>query len=295
MTQQDAFDESGLQWLWSAHSIELAETCLRKYQYSKILAWTPRDKSVHLIFGGYYASAIERYHKLRALDTNHEEATLTVVRRALEDTWDRDTATPWESNHNKKSRETLIRSIVWYLEEWKDDPASTVILHDGSPAAELEFTLDLDNGLALRGKLDRLCQFGDDIYVMDQKTTGGGVGQYFFDGFTPDIQMSTYTFVGDAIYNIPVKGVILDVAEIAVGFTRFSRGFIFRTKASLQEWYDNSMITIERARQATRDNVFPMNRTACGLYGKCEFRDICARSPEVRENYLKASFVQEQI
>jgi hypothetical protein len=292
MQNENPFDADGLQWLWSAHSIGLAETCLYKYYLTKVEGWAPARKSVHLIFGGHYADAIEAYHKLVAAGEQHDNAVRTVVQLALEATWDREAGAPWQSDHNKKNRETLIRSIVWYLEEWKDDPASTIILADGTPAAELSFKLDLDNGMVLRGKFDRLCEFSGEPFVMDQKTTGGGLGQFYFDQWSPDIQMSAYTFAGEAIWNIPVKGVILDVAEIAVGFTRFARGFVHRSKGSLQEWFDQSMMTIERARNATRERVFPMNRTACNNFGGCQFRGICSRSPEVRPNFLRGDFVQ---
>lgn len=284
------FDADGLQWLWSAHSIGLAETCLRKYQYAKIEGWTPRKKSVHLLFGGWYADAIETYHNLVAHGADHDDAVHFVVQTAMAATWI--DGAPWDSEHNLKNRETLIRSIVWYLEEWKDDPASTIILATGEPAAELNFKLDLDNGMVLRGKFDRICEYAGDPYIMDQKTTGASVGQHYFNQWTPDIQMSTYAFAGEATWNIPVRGVILDVASVAVGFTRFERGFIHRSKASLQEWFEQSMITIERARAATRERVFPMNRTACNNYGGCTFKEICARSPEVRPNFLKGDFVQ---
>lgn len=286
------FDDSGLQWLWSAHSIGLAETCLRKYQYSKLEGWTHKNKSVHLLFGGWYADAIETYHRLTAVGESHEDAVHGVVSETMIATWDPETGTPWQSDHNLKNRETLIRSIVWYLEEWKDDPASTIILDSGEPAAELSFKLDLDDGICLRGKFDRICEFAGDPFVMDQKTTGSAIGQRYFNQWSPDIQMSAYAFAGEALWHIPVRGVILDVASIAVGFTRFERGFIHRSKASLQEWYDQSMLTIERARNATREQVFPMNRTACNNYGGCEFRGICSRSPEVRPNFLKGDFVQ---
>ena len=102
--------------------------------------------------------------------------------------------------------------------------------------------------------------------------------------------MSQYTFAGKIIFGVPVKGVIIDGAQIAVGFSRFERYMTMRTESQLTEWYDESMALIERTREHTRENFCPMNRTACGNYGGCEFRDACSRPPEIREQFLKSDF-----
>lgn len=168
----------------------------------------------------------------------------------------------------------------------------TVILPDGKAAAEYSFTIDIGNDVLLCGHIDRLVQYSGDYYVMDQKTTGSTISPRYFDDFNPDTQMSLYTLAGNMIYGLPVKGVVIDAAQIAVGFSRFERGFTFRTKPQLEEWLKDTMYHIRSAQQATRDNYFPKNRSSCNKYGGCQFRGVCARSPEVRENFLKADFVQ---
>lgn len=301
-----SFDTEGVQFAWDSTSIKLAETCLRKYKYKMLDGWTPYRKSVHLLFGGWYASALESYYKYVADGMDPEEAVVEVIHEALTETWEYDideetgdpipdTGAPWLSDHNTKTRENLIRTIVWYLDQFgEDDSCKTVVLASGAPAVEHSFRLEADNGIILSGHLDRLIEYAGHTYVQDQKTTGSTISARFFDGFNPDTQMSLYTFAGKSIFGIPVKGVMIDGAQIAVGFTRFERGFTFRTDAQLNEWYDNSMGTIIRAQQATRDNDFPLNPSSCGNYGGCEFRHVCARSPEVREQFLKADFQQEE-
>jgi hypothetical protein len=304
----------GIQFAWSATTIKMAETCLRYYQYVMIEGWHSRNSGPHLRFGGHYATAIEHYHKLLADGFEHEDAVRDVVLEALIDTWDYEmetrveldelanevvtrervegTGTPWESGHNLKSRETLIRSIVWYLTQFADDSAMPVRLASGAPAVELSFRLPVDNGIELVGHLDRLASFADNLYVMDQKTTGTTISARFFESFSPDSQMSLYTFAGEAVFGMPVKGVMIDAAQIAVGFTRFERGFTFRTKGQLNEWYDGALATIIRAQDATKEMNFPQNPTACGNFGGCQFRAVCARDPGVRKNFLAGDFTQ---
>lgn len=317
-----SFSEDGTQFAWDSTSIKLAETCLRKYQYKMILGWQPERKSVHLLFGGWYASALESYHKYIADGMSQDEALAEVVSEALYETWmfpncsycegtgrgdewDSVCLTcdgegklssggePWTSDHNTKTRENLIRTIVWYVDQFgEDDSCSTVILSNGKPAVEHSFRLEADNGIILSGHLDRLVEYGNQPYIQDQKTTQSTISSRYFDSYNPDTQMSLYTFAGKAIFNLPIKGIMIDAAQIAVGFTRFERGFSFRTEDQLNEWYDNSMYHIEKARQATRDNYFPLNPSSCNMFGGCEFRHICSKAPSIREQFLKGDFVK---
>ena len=289
-----SFDDQGVQFAWDATSIGYAQTCLRYYKYKMIDGYSPRGRSVHLRFGGHYATALEHYYKHLALGVDEEEALILVVHEALTDTWDRTeedpVGKPWDSMDTNKTRETLIRTIVWYVEHFRKEPTPVIHLANGKPAVEYSFTLPVDNGLVFSGHIDRLVTYHGDIYVMDQKTTGGTVGPYFFDQFSPNTQMSMYSFAGRAIYGAPVMGVIIDAAQVAVNFSRFERGFTGRTEAQLEEWYETAMYHIEKAQTAVREDYFPMNPSACGNYGGCPFRKICNKPERLRNNFLEADF-----
>lgn len=298
-----SFDAEGVQFAWDSTSLKLAETCLRKYQYKMILGWQPERKSVHLLFGGWYASALESYYKYVAEGMSEDDALIEVVHEALIETWVFDTdedgepitdsGQPWVSDHNTKTRENLIRTIIWYIDQFgEDDSCKTVILSNGKPAVEHSFRIEIDNGLLFCGHLDRLVEYGGKVYIQDQKTTQSTISPRYFEGYNPDSQMSMYTFAGKALFSLPIKGIMIDAAQIAVGFTRFERGFSFRDDTQLDEWYDNSMYHIEAARTATRENHFPLNPSSCNNYGGCEFRHICSKAPQHREQFLKGDFVK---
>lgn len=325
-----SFNSEGVQFIWDSSSLKLADACMRKYYYQMIEGWQPRGTSVHLRFGQHYATALEHYFKFIALGYDKEQALRSVVLEALIDTWDRpncetcggtgevldlsNTLTlpdqicecpdcagtgkatfggePWNSRHTYKTRETLIRSIVWYFDHFDSDPAPVVILSDGTPAVEHTFKLPVDNGIIFSGHIDRLVTYSEQVMVMDQKTTSSTLSAYYFDQYSPDMQMSMYSFAARAVFQLPVKGVIIDAAQIAVGFTRFERGMVFRTDQVLNEWYDMTMRLIEDTQVKTRNHQFDMRTQSCGNYGGCPFRSVCARSPEVRPQFLKADFEQ---
>jgi hypothetical protein len=288
--------DDGTFFAWDSTMLKSAEKCLRYFQYKMIAGWQPGRKSVHLLFGGHYAKALERYHRLRAEGVSLDEALESVVLDCLTDTWEitgsRDgvpIGRPWDSMDSSKTRETLIRSIIWYIDEFADDPLVTVV-HDGKAAAEYSFTFGVDDDIFLCGHLDRVVQYGDDFYVADNKTTSGIINDRYFEQFSPDTQFSLYTFVGQGIFKLPIKGVVVDAAQILVGGTKFSRGFSFRTTEQLNEWYDGAMSLIETVNHAVKEDHFPMNPSSCGNYGGCEFRHICSRSPSQREQFLRGDF-----
>lgn len=292
MTQLLSFNASGFQYAWDSTSITAYATCPRKYYLSQLQGWTSELRSVHLIFGGHYASALEHFHKHKALGLSHEDALRLVVREALENTWDREADKPQDWLHAAKTRDTLVRSIVWYLEQFKDDPMQTVILSDGRAAVEYSFSTELNNEYLYCGHIDRLVTYGDanDVYVQDQKTSGAQITPRYFQGFSPDYQMTGYTWAGQIIFNLPVKGVVVDAAYIAVGFTAFGRQPVTRSEKQLEEFRHEVLHLIENAKRSHESGYYPMNRTACGNYGGCEFRSICSAVPGVRENLLQGGF-----
>lgn len=288
-----------LQYAWDSTSLGYLKECPRKYYYTIVEGWRGKGSSVHLEFGGLYHKALEVYDAFRAEGRSHDEALELVTTNALEQSW------PWPFDHATKTRFNLIRSIVWYLDQFEADPARTVQLADGKPAVELSFRFELDRypewddgtgpqdtgqPYILCGHLDRLVDYSGGYYVMDRKTTGSTLGGYYFDGYNPDNQMSLYSIAGRLVYNTPVRGVIIDAAQVAVGFTRFDRGFSHRTEAQQEEWLKDLGYWLDQAERYAGDNYWPMNDKSCHNYGGCPFRKVCSKDPAVRQTFLESDF-----
>ncbi len=285
--------DNGYQVAWDATSIALLETCPRKYYWQLIQGLRSTHKSVHLIFGGLYASALEQFYKLRATGLTIEEALRQTVRTALESSWDQENDRPIAFEDTNKTRLNLIRTIVWYIDQFAketDDGITTYHLQSGAPAVELSFTIEAENNLLLCGHLDRVVNYADALYVMDQKTSGTTIGTYYFNNFSPNTQMSLYTWCGQSVLHTPIRGVIIDAAQIAVNFTRFERGITTRSKKQLSEWYEETMLFLDLSRRYNELDKWPMNPSACGYYNGCEFRVLCSKSPGVRDSYIKTEF-----
>ena len=286
-----------LQLAWDSTSLGALKTCPRYYQYNLIEGWRPRVESVHLTFGAAYHAALEAYDHARSRGQGHEAAQREAVRRALLDTWDQARSRPWSSDDPNKNRLTLVRSVVWYLEQFAEDPLTTVQLQNGKPAVELSFRFESGHSsqqgesFLLCGHLDRLVTTpSGETWVLDRKTTKSLIDERWFAGFSPDNQFTLYTLAADVVYFTNVRGVIVDGAQIAVTFSRFQRGIVTRHPSALGEWFAELPLWLGHAERYAAEGYWPMNDKACGNYGGCPYRPICSMPPSTRQQWLEAQY-----
>ena len=289
-----------IQWAWDSTSIGWMMECWRKYYYAMVLGLRSKSESVHLKFGIIYHQALERFDHLKAQGASFEDAQRGMVRWALEATWGPDG--PWVTDHEKKTRETLVRSIIWYTEHYKDDPAKTVILADGRPATELTFQLRLDWNVpgtdqfyVISGHTDRLVELAGDLYISDRKTTGSGLSSYYFAQYKPDAQMTIYTLAGHIVHKQPIKGVLIDAAQVLIGSTTYQRGLTYRTPEELEEFvHELRTYWFPEAMDRALSHSWPHNPKACHRYEGCQFREVCSMSPSVRHIKIASDFVEHR-
>lgn len=321
-----------LQLLWDSTSLGWLKRCPRYYQLRMLEGLETKKGSIHLTFGILYHAALETYDTLRTRGENHRSAQDAAVKYALENSVEHYEAWqcpnceriwPSDEDHTfclacrddhpgvtfsywrdlltglpQKGRLQLVRTVVWYTEQYKHDALETVTLQNGEAAVELSFTLPLDMQastgeiFALRGHLDRLAQADEGIWIPDRKTTKSTLYPSYFDGFSPHNQVTLYTLASRMLFDVPAQGVIIDAAQVAVGFSRFQRGYIHRTVSQLEEWLNDLNMWMKQAEQYATLEHYPQNEEACNLYGGCPFREICGRSPEVRQKYIDNDYVR---
>lgn len=285
----------GLQLAFDSVSMGALQFCPRYYQLSIIQGWQPRTQNVHLSFGIWAHSTREVYYKARANGESHDDALDKALEYVLEATWNRALGRPWVSEDSNKNRVTLIRSMIWYLDQWREDPLETIILANGQPAVELSFSWQTTHSSAggepflYCGHLDRVVKLNGQIYLSDLKTTKSSLDRWYFDGFSPYFQFSGYCYSAQIVYDTPTVGLIVDAMQVLVNGTRFQRSPIPRTQAQLDEWYTDLGGWLRVAEGYALANHWPMNTQACW---KCAFRSICARPPATREQWLAADFTR---
>lgn len=286
----------GLQVAWDSTSLGALKLCPRLYQYSILQGFEPRETNVHLTFGLAFHAALETYDKAKARGTEHSEAMRSAVRRALKDTWNEKLRRPWLSDDKNKNRGTLLRTVVWYLDHFESDPLETLVLASGQPAVELSFRIptgiaaSTGEELVLCGHLDKIARMGERNYILDRKTTKWSLGDRYFQQFSPHNQFTLYTLAGGVAYQIPLDGLICDAAQVGVTFSRFERKMIPRTPEQLDEWLVDFEHWTKVAEGYAKEGYWPMNDKSCDHFGGCAFREICSKTPAVRDKWLAGQF-----
>jgi len=309
-----------VQFAWDSTSLGMLKTCPRLYQYQMIEGWTTRAESIHLRWGIEYHAALQDFDLLRAEGTGFDDAVRETISRLLDriHTWQPDPDLDKRSEA-LKSKSALVQTVIWYLDHFRDDAAETVILDNGKPAVELSFRFELDWGPSqgqyltvsqireregifnisvnqpylLCGHLDRVVNFQGAMFVMDRKTTTTTPSAYYFAQYEPNNQMTLYTLASRVILGTPIRGVIIDVAQVLSDSSRFVRGFTYRTEDQLSEWMLDLSYWFNLAETFATNGYWPMNDTACDKFGGCRFRSICSKSSQVREQFLRSDFVQQ--
>jgi hypothetical protein len=307
---------------WDSTTLSALKKCPRYYHLRYVEGWT-NESGIHLFWGNEFHKALEEFDIALATGVSYNDVCANVLASLLAriHSWN---PNPRTKSEELKSKEFLVRSVIWYFDHYRDDPAKTLILADGKPAVELNFNFELDFGpystrkypitqeeldrvggdanrplqtqpYSLCGYLDRVVEFSGDLFVMDHKTTTTTPGSYYFDRYDLDTQMSLYTLASRVLLQSPIRGVIVDVAQIAVGFTRFVRGWTYRTDEQLTEWLEHSKVWMDQAESYAISDFWPMNESSCDKYGGCEFRGICSRSPGVRQRFLEAEFKKDKL
>ena len=291
-----------MQYAWDSTSLGYLKTCPRLYQYQMLDGWQSKEESVYLRFGIEYHAALQKYAIMRNEGWTHEHA----LRDTLQETCIR--TVDFNPEHKNRTKLNLLKLIVWYLDFYnRDSPdaAVTHILPSGKVAVEQSFRFELDfapkatiNNLTkqpyvLCGHIDKIVEFSGSLWAMDHKTTTFGP-HYYLRNIEPHNQFSLYSFAAGVVLGQQVKGVLVDVAQVATNDKpQFERAFTLRSNDQLTEWLADLRYWLTLAEEFHDASYYPQNDTACDKFGGCKFREVCSRSPQVRKEFLKADFVQQ--
>lgn len=289
-----------IQFAWDSTCLSMIKMCPRYYQYTMIDGYQPNEESIHLRFGGEFHSVIQDYENARVDGMHYNDALAHTIQQLLVRIrdWDPD---PTLKAFSHKNKAQLIYLAVTYLDEFRDDPCKTLILENGRPAIELSFKFELDFGSAhspeqnylLCGHLDRVVTFADSIFVLDHKTTTTTPSEYFFNQFSPNNQMTLYTFAGKVVLDTVVSGVIVEGLQVTnEAPMKFERRPTYRSDEVIDEWLDDLEYHLANAESFATAGYYPQNDTACGNYGGCRFREVCSRPASVRDKFLRSDFIQ---
>ncbi len=209
--------------------------------------------------------------------------------------------TPWKK-HEKKNRLALVRAISWYWEEEKESnlKLKPYVFPDGTTGAEVSFRLPLPLAAYtgeqywLVGHLDGIGSWGEgETWLVEDKTTGHGLGRFYFDRWSPSMQIDTYDAIGSILFpELGIQGVLLEAAALGIDSAQFARQPLRRTEAMREEHMRDIIETwVPRMEEAAKTGHYPKRKSQCAM---CMFKGICSKEDEAARRFLKADFVQNR-
>lgn len=306
---------SRTQFAWDSVSLTSILSCPRRYYYSIIEGYQPKGPSsaIALTFGIAFHKALEVYHNqrvhlnhidavqatiahlfnhdpyARALPTGEEFGELDKPEEPATDALEDDGI--HERNSKVRTRYHLARAVVWYLENYADDPLTTHILPSGKPAVELSFRATLpfevnNHPVLLCGHIDRVVSFNENLFVSDYKTTKS-LTQQWAAMFDLSHQMTGYQIGGTVSLGQPTRGVWIDGIALQVGGVKFARHNTRRTPGQVAEYFDLVRYASSLSARFDAEDNYPLNTASCYF---CDFKEVCRQAPEYRQQYLNMLF-----
>jgi|TARA_R100000306_G_C4374759_1_gene141480 hypothetical protein len=276
------------QKVWDVSSLEKVMSCSYLYFLGR-KGWGRAGWDPARSWGIVLHAALEAYDKELNQNGSRDEALFAGIRAVYESR-----SMLEGSKDTARTFETVLRAFIWYTEEYEEDPYEDFIL-SGDSTIEMRFEVSLDSLLPktdyrLSGKVDKLVSTLDGLWVLDRKSTKQSLGPWFYDYYDPGVQILAYVWVFRRILGLPIRGMIIDGIQAAVGFNRFERKKIAVSDERLDEFERFLVYYILQAETAAEVDYWPQNFSSCGNYGGCDFRYICQRSPRVRNDLLERKY-----
>jgi len=142
---------------------------------------------------------------------------------------------------------------------------------------------------------DRYSSLGETRFVHERKTTSRYLGRDYWRGYETNLQVATYDLAAHKL-GIRCDGVMLEAVQIQAGGVRIARTPITKGPEHRAETEREILSLIADAHRYHAAGHWPRRTAVCNFAagGKpCEFLDVCAAAPSVREHVLKAGYVKE--
>jgi hypothetical protein len=292
------------------------QTCREKARLSYVESWRPMIAAAPLDFGSAWHRGIEALYVTRSIDR---------AKRAFTDELkERGSALPLNmESDEKRSIERGLYLLEAYEARWKEsEPFKILMTPEGKPYVEVGFSVYICswNGVPVMysGVIDRIMQstITGMVANFETKTTSSGLTQ-FSRQVKPNHQVTGY-HLASASLGLNINETVWDMTFVSdrkpdarkggwmtygIDFEKdFGRVATRRSEADIAAFLqDLTQIALEYCewrygdlgrRLPIASQHWPRNApTACSMYGRCQFSDVCASN--LNMDLLRSTFKVE--
>ncbi len=302
-------------------SLTLLQQCARKSEYALIRGLKPSREAPALLFGSAIHKGLEVYYcgerTERRIPAKYAETMQMIGCGRWQEEWSEslllrsarafvEKAQPLNAlpDENKRSIVTGVWMLQHYFERFLTD--EYVIMRDADgPVVERKVTLRVHTSptliIDLHGQIDFVMKSDVTGQVLpgDHKTASSLYD--FYDKINPNFQYTGYLWAVREVLKYETDLFLVNALEVkAPPLTargkppNFARQVTQRTAEDFEELRLALLDTTERFLNYRERKHYPMSASgACTAnYGTCDFREVCAAPPQLRETIISAKFAQ---
>jgi len=264
----------------SYSSLNLADTCMRKFEFNKLYPRRVRDGDA---FAADVGTALHRGYQDYLANQNEDRAI-----------WEMMQAYPYMDEFNQRTDDRSVEACIATLldmcheakmTEWE---VMTIRKPDGSvvPAVEVPFELRLKGitlpdgrGVAFTGFMDAAMRHlgHGKVRTLDIKThrrhMEDATAKYRFDSQQIPYGICLEHITGNAIeeFEVLYLDCFVDIVQPRVHLYPF-----MKDSTDLQEWLINTVLRVQRIQRAMEMDYFPRADGGCMNWNRpCYFLDVC--------------------
>lgn len=238
--------------------------------------------SIHLHFGGCYASGLEAWRKAFWEDPSPDREAYAIAEglKALITAWG-----DYEAPEGVKNLESLVAAYESYTREYPPlaDHLKPMKTSEGRhEAAEFSFAIPLEDILhpttgepiIYAGRFDMICEYNKALYVLDDKTTTR-LGPSWYRQWDMRGQFLGYIYAARR-FDMPVAGAAIRGTAIKKSGIEHAEVIFQIPEWKVEEWRTVLTYDITRAIGLWKSWYFPKNfGESCQAYGGCSMKPIC--------------------
>ena len=312
-------------------SLAILQKCAREAQYSLIRGLKPQLESPALLFGSAIHKGLETYYcgerTERKIPHGYAEIMQMIGCGQWSPAWAEsllfraarafvEKAAPLAQlpDDNKRSLVTGVWMLRHYFQKYLTD--EYVIMRDAhGPVVERKFSMDItaeDSAPIIAGKYVRIELFGTIDFVMHSEVTGQILpGDHktasslydFYDKISPNFQYTGYVWAAREVLGYDTDMFLVNALQVKQppktnrgSEPDFARQITQRTQEDFDELKLAIIDVVSGFLRYREGGHFPMaaSGSCTAFYGSCKFRDICSSPASLRENIIKAKFMENQ-
>jgi len=195
---------------------------------------------------------------------------------------------------NSRSPDTILRALIWYADQFKNDETLDVVQgpESGKAFNEARFELPFIDGVNFSGRVDKIAleRSSGELVLGERKTTKAVVTKDIIKRWLPSNQIIGYVWAGRQAFGLTRNVVYYDICQTMVGGCRWAR-----IPLEVEDWMIDEWLVFAKQRAAEirdRADAPPPNFAVCSNYGGCGYHGACMTPPDLREQYLKETYAE---